>query len=177
MISAVNRIEVTGQAHPYLVLIVADTDRGGTVVEVVVDADVRAQVECRRRQLSHPAPEGRVRAVGFVAAAVVEHALGAVPNLDARAAGAPHELQALRDVVQPRVGDRAGTGDHEVVGHTVRGHTEVGHQIVTAGTDLVGDDDPGAAGGQRPGVGGFVERGTVEVAAFQHGDIGDAGFG
>ena len=107
----------------------------------------------------------------------MEHALGAVPNFDARAGGAPHELQALRDVVQPCVGDRVGAGDHEVVGHTVHGHPEVGHQVVAAGTGLVGDDDPRAAGGQSPGVGGLVERCTVEVAAFQHSEIGDAGFG
>ena len=96
---------MTGQPHPHPMLVVADADGGGAVVEVVLDADVRAQVECRRRQLSHPAPVRRVRAVGFVGPAVVERALGAVPHLDARAGGAPHELQALRDVVEPCIGD------------------------------------------------------------------------
>ena len=114
---------------------------------------------------------------GLSRPAVVEHALGAVANLDARAGGAPHELQALRDVVQPCIGDGLGPGHREVVGHTVHGHSEVGHQVVAAVTGLIRNDDPGAARGQRPGVGGFVEHRPVEVAVFQHSEIGYAGLG
>ncbi len=55
VVSAVDGIEAAGQPHPHLAFVVADADRRGAVVEVVVDADVRTQVERRRRKL---APSG-----------------------------------------------------------------------------------------------------------------------
>ena len=158
-------------------LVGTDPDGGGAVVKAVIDSEVRAQVECRGRQLSHLAPVRRVRSVRLVLAAVVEHALGAVPDLDARAAGAPHDLQALGDVAELFVDDGSGAGDHEVIRDAVYRHTKVWHQVVSPATDLVGDDDPRPAVGQYPGVAGFVEHRSVEIIVFQHGDVGDPGLG
>ena len=47
VISAVDRIDVPGQAHPDVVIVVADADGGRPVVHLVIDADVRAEVEGR----------------------------------------------------------------------------------------------------------------------------------
>ena len=85
-----------------------------------------------------------------------------------------HEPQAFHDVVESGVGYDVVSGDHEVVRRTVHGYTEVGREILTARTDLVCDDDPGAARRQCPGVGGLVECRPAEVAVVQHRDVGDA---
>ncbi len=86
-------------------------------------------------------------------------------------------LKQFGDVVQPRIGDSVIIGDGEIVGYAVHGHPEVRHHILSAGTDLVRDDDPCAAGGQDPGRGGFVERSPAEIAVVHDRDVGDARIG
>ena len=142
MISAVDGIEVAGQSHPDLLLVVADRDGGGPVVDVVVDADVASSGRMPTAPALTSAPVRRVGAGSAGFAVMVNVRCDAVAHLDAGAPRALHERQAFRDVVQLRVGDGALAGDHEVVGHTVHGHSQVGREIVTAGTDLVRDDDP-----------------------------------
>jgi hypothetical protein len=177
MVSAVDRVETSGQSHAHLAIVVTDPQGRRAVVQIVGDADVRAQIERRRSQLSHPVPVRRVVALAVARAAHCGNALRAEQDLDAGAVRTLHELHAFHDVVEPRFGDFVGSGDHEVVGCAVHGHTEVGCEILTAATDLIRDDDSGAARRQRPRMGGLVECGSAEVTVVQDRDVGDTRIG
>ena len=175
---------MAGRADADGMVVAADRDGGGTVVDLVGDTDTRTEVERRRHRISPPPPVRNARTRGLGADAVVEQPLAAAAHLDAGAAGALHEFQAPEDKPHLRL-DVAG--DQEVVRQAVHGHAQIGlHGVMLFGDarhdrfGAIGDDDSGAVAlaavrVQRPRMGRVVERRTDDlVDLFEDDEIGDA---